>query len=139
MKICLVLLMALAVCSCSSVPFDPRLNGTWLSNRDETVAAVFASDNRWKTAAVEKVEAFKNSFGKLQVTFDGCRVTTRCGDHTEHFTYKVVSSRDNTLEIETKSNGQTQRHRIEFTKDNSGYWVNTPMGHKEKFDRISPP
>src|SRR4051794_40089639 len=46
---------------------DPRLQGAWRSNRDATVATTFQRDPRWTNAPPEKVQRFKDMFGRLTI------------------------------------------------------------------------
>ena len=48
---------------------DARLQGTWRSNREATVAAAFQRDPRWTNAAPEKVERFGDMFGHMTITY----------------------------------------------------------------------
>ncbi|GEM_PF-3061224 len=134
-----VLCLALGLCSCSTTSFDPRLNGRWISNREQTLAAAFPQNGAAARKSTLDVKTMEQILGKLRLTFDGNQVTTQYEDRVETFTYKVVTRGDDFALIETRSDGSRVRQRIEFTKNKQGYWAETPMGYKEKFDKVAAP
>jgi hypothetical protein len=141
---------------------DPRLQGTWKSNREETVAAVFKSEPQWADATTERKERFSQLFGNLTVTYSNQVATTvstlttigstQVSPSTNSFRYKVVERGTNFVVIKTDDEFKTEDElsqiftkggvrRIEFVEDGAAYWAEMGFlmpGQKEKFDRVSP-
>src|ERR1044072_5639906 len=85
--LCLVTLMA-----CRAARSESRLQGTWRSNKDETVSA-------WRRDAVipaKVIDRFESEvLGKMSVTYSGRRVTSTTGsDWTEISDHRGVQSCD---------------------------------------------
>ncbi len=131
--LCLVTLIA-----CRSARTEPRLQGTWRSNKDETVSA-------WRRDAVipaKVVDRFESEvLGKMSVTYVGRRVTSTTGsDWTEISEYRVVESGEDFVVFDQFSDvhKRTLRWRVRFVKD--GYWISSDeilKGYTEKFDLVS--
>jgi hypothetical protein len=66
--LCLVTLIA-----CRLSRQEPRLQGTWRSNKDETVA-VWRREGVIPAKGIDRFE--KEVFGKMRVTYSGRRVTS---------------------------------------------------------------
>lgn len=130
---CLITLTA-----CWSGPSEPRLQGTWRSNKDETVTV-------WRHEAViptNVIDRFENEvLGKMTVTYSGQRVTSTTGsDWTEVGEYHVVDSGDDFVVLDQFSDewNRTLRWKVTFVED--GYWISSDeilQGYTEKFDLIS--
>ena len=143
---------------------DPRLQGTWKSNREETVAAVFKDDPKWAAATSERKEEFSRFFGNMTITYSN-QVATMVTPaiqmrsmtlpaSTNTSRYKVVERGPNHVVLEVEEDEVAQQiaqelslssqgniRRIEFVEDAKGYWTEMgfPMADKkEKFDRVSP-
>ena len=69
---------------------DPRLHGTWHSNRDATVAAAFQRDPRWTNSPPERVERFRDIFGHMTITYSNGVQTADYKGEVESFRYRVV-------------------------------------------------
>ncbi len=131
--LCLVTLMA-----CRSARSEPRLQGTWRSNKNETLSA-------WRRDAVipaKVVDKFESEvLGKMSVTYSGRRVMSTTGsDWTEVSEYRVVESGDDFVVFDQFSDvyKRTLRWRVRFVKD--GYWISNDeilKGYIEKFDLVS--
>lgn len=123
--------------------FDARLNGTWRSNREETVAAAFKRDPRWTNAPPEKVEKFRDLFGHMTVTYSKNHITSNYKGEESSYKYKLVEKGLDYVVIRTPGitfgNGLT---RIRFVDQGHGIWVDsgTMLGietPEEKFERIT--
>jgi hypothetical protein len=130
--LCLVTLMA-----CRSARSEPRLQGSWRSNKDETVS-------QWRRDAVipaKVIDRFEGEvLGKMSVTYSGRRVTSTTGsDWTEVSKYRVVESGDDFVVFDQFSDvyKRTLRWKVRFVKD--GYWISSDeilKGYTEKFDSV---
>ena len=128
--LCLVTLMA-----CRPARSESRLQGTWRSNKDETLSA-------WRRDAVipaKVIDRFESEvLGKMSVTYSGRRVTSTTGsDWTEVSEYRVVESANDFVVFDQFSDvyKRTLRWRVRFVKD--GYWISNDeilKGYTEKFD-----
>jgi hypothetical protein len=139
----LTLTCLLAGCA-TSKNYDPRLNGTWRSNRDETVAAAFTRSPAWTNASPEKVERFKNIFGHMTITYSNG--VAKCQDQGKQWSlkYRAVEKGQDYVVIRTEGGGIADQNniRIQFVDDGNGYWtdsgkflgLDTPV---EKFDRVT--
>jgi hypothetical protein len=132
----LIVVLAL-VAGCSRD--DARLQGTWHSNRDATVAAAFRRDSAWTNAAPEKVERFKDMFGHMTIIYSKGTVTSDFRGETGSFRYRVLESGSNYVVIRGDAPLVKGRDvRIRFVEDDTGYWVDTGLlnGLEERFDRV---
>jgi hypothetical protein len=119
---------------------DPRLHGTWHSNRDATVAAAFQRDPRWTNAPPEKVERFSDVFGHMTITYsNGVQTADYKGD-VESFRYRVVKRGPDYVVIRSDATMDKGRDiRIRFVDGDTGYWIDAgPLGFgmEERFDRV---
>src|SRR6185436_8146526 len=131
--LCLVTLMG-----CQSDHGEPRLQGTWRSNKEETVSV-------WRRDAVipvKVIDRFENEvLGKMSVTYSGRSVTSTTGsDWTEVSEYRVVESGDDFVVFDqfSKLYKRTLRWRVRFVKD--GLWISNDeilKGYTEKFDLVN--
>lgn len=136
--LCLVILCLVTLRACRSACTEPRLQGTWRSNKDETVSA-------WRRDAVipaEVIDRFERKIlGTTRVTCAGRRFTSTDGrDWKEVSEYRVVESGDDFVVLDAFSElyKRTLRWRIRFVKD--GYWISSDeilKGYTEKFDLVS--
>ncbi len=131
--LCLVTLMA-----CRSARQESRLQGTWRSNKDETVSV-------WRRDAVipaKVIDRFESEvLGKMSVTYSGRRVTSTTGsDWTEVSEYRVVESGSDFVVFDQFSDvyKRTLRWKVRFVKD--GYWISNDeiiKGYTERFDLVT--
>jgi len=134
---------------------DVRLQGTWHSDRDATVAAAFQRDPRWKNVPPNRLARFKDMFGLLTVTYSkgiiyvDDPITFKNGNmvvdnrsQVRSQPYRVVKAGPDYVVIRCDDIMDKGRDiRIRFVDGNAGYWIDTgPLGHglEEKFDRIHP-
>jgi hypothetical protein len=112
------------------------LQGTWHSNKDETVSA-------WRREGVlpsKVIDRFEQEvLGKMTVTYSERRVTSRSGDWTEVSEYRVVESGDDFVVFDQYSDvyKRVLRWKVRFVED--GYWIYNDeilKGYTEKFDRV---
>jgi len=130
-------LCLLSISGCRSEKGDSRLDGTWRSNKDETVAA-------WRRDGVipeEVIGRFEEEvLGKTTVTYSGRHAVIKSGeDWTEESEYDIIDSGDDFVVIEgfSKVWQRKLQHRIEFVEN--GYWISNDeilKGFTEKFDRM---
>lgn len=118
-----------------------RLNGTWKSNRDATVALAFEKDPRWTNATPEKVERFKNIFGNMTITYSNGIAFSKFQGTESTFNYKFAEIGSNYLVIHVKGGLMgDQDSKLTFAEGGRSYWVNSksPIGShiSERFDRV---
>jgi hypothetical protein len=141
MRYLIFLIAGAMMVGCASNKYDKRLNGTWHSNRDETVAAAFRRDSRWTNVPPAKLEQFKQLFGHLTVTYSGTRITVDNEGRKSHLTYHVIERGGDHVTIRTKGGGFSDEipMRIQFVDNGEGYWNNGGrfLGEEEeKFDKV---
>jgi hypothetical protein len=129
MKFTPLILMLLLVAGC--VHDDARLQGTWRSNRNATVAA-----------APEKAYRFRDMFGLMTVTYSNNVITTRYEEKVDSFGYRVVSRGSDYSIIHYDSGLDAGKDiRIHFVDSGAAYWVSggvISLGIEEKFDKVAP-
>ncbi len=129
-------LCLLTLVACRPSRTERRLQGTWRSNKEETVA-------RWRREGLfpEKgIAQFENEIlGKMTVTYSGRKYCERTDDKTIEGTCWVVESGEDFVVIEGYSK-VWKRHMsptIRFVPN--GFWLENDQGIKgysEKFDRV---
>ena len=141
MKRTFVFFIAALLVGCASHRDDLRLQGTWHSNRDATVAEAFRRDPRWTNAAPERVERFRDIFGHMTITYSNGVQTADYRGEVESFRYRVVNRGPDYVVIRSDGTMDKGRDiRIRFVDDGSGYWIDTgPLGFglQERFDRVT--
>ncbi len=139
-------ILAWSVFLAGCAKYDPRLHGTWQSNRDETVAAAFQRDSRWTNAPPEKVVRFKDMFGHMTVAYFKDRI--RAQDREKQWTmrYRIVEQGEDYVVIRTRGGGLKDglQMRIRFVDAGNGYWMDSGklLGSEtpeEKFDKVAEP
>ena len=133
-------LVALLGCA-SGDKFDARLNGTWKSNREESVADAFRRDPRWTNAAPEKVERFRDMFGHMTLTYSNGVVTTRFKGEAGTLRYTVLDRGEDYVVIRVHGGIQDGKEiRIRFVDNDKAYWITTQAimgdGLRERFDKV---
>ena len=120
---------------------DARLQGTWRSNREATVAAAFERDPRWTNAAPEKVERFREIFGQMTLTYSKGVVTSSYRGEVGSFGYRVVERGTNFVVIRTDGGLDEGRDvKMRFVDGDKAYWVEAgppAEGLQERFDRVT--
>ena len=133
---------------------DARLQGTWKSNREETLAAFFKADPKWAAATPERKEVIGRLFGNMTITYSNQvviavtpsitvrNISTPASTNTGR--YKVIERGPTHVLIELDGEtdpDQGNKRRIEFVDGDKGYWIELGLligDKKEKFDRVSP-
>jgi hypothetical protein len=116
---------------------DTRLNGTWHSNRDETVADAFKRDPRWTNASPAKIAGFRDLFGHMTITYSNGIGTSLYDGKESTWHYRVVERGNDFVVIRSDAWGEK---RIRFVNGDQGYWIDAGFparGLQEKFDRVS--
>ena len=137
--ICLLLLVVSLILGCGENA-DPRLNGTYVLDRDATMAfleTTFEDDK-------DKLATFDEMLSKpMKITYHGSRQTIEFEGESKTRTYRAAESGPNHLVIECEwskldaaiMGEDTERQRIEFAVD--GFWMgsaNIPMEQfKQKY------
>ena len=116
---------------------DPRLSGTFVSDKAATLAYLEAT-GEYEAERLQKLGAL---LGKLEITYHGRTATTVLDGKTKTEEFKIMDSGPNHVTIETQFGSEELlgkimmvTNRIEFTHD--GYWVTSTMmepSFKEKF------
>lgn len=136
MNILPLLLIAAIATGCTST-YDARLNGTWKSNREATIAEVFRRDPRWQETSPEKAEAYKDIYGHMVLTYTDNVVSMQNQWDSGTFEYRVVDRGEDYVIIRTKGGFADDLDcRIDFDDDLSGYWIDSGWPTPEKFDKI---
>jgi hypothetical protein len=138
MRFTLFILVFALVTGCTQD--DARLQGTWHSNRNATVAAIFQRDSRWTNASPAAIRGFRDMFGFTTITYAKGTMTmnARWQVHTHH--YRVVDSGHDFVVI--RSDAATYKDhdlRLRFVDGDSAYWIETGglgSGLEERFDRV---
>lgn len=141
MKPALLILACLSLVTlmaCQSARHESRLQGTWRSNKDDTVSV-------WRRDAVipiKVIDRFESEvLGKMSVTYSGRRVISTTGsDWTEISEYRVVESGNDFVLFDQFSEvyNRMLRWKVRFVKD--GYWISNDeilKGYTEKFDLVN--
>jgi len=136
---CIALLVLLARSWSTPQLNDPRLYGTWKSDRERTFDALgpqTSDESREKLGAL---------FGKLEVTYTDTNYATKLDDFTETIPYTVLGIDDHSVVIRDDSPPEPTMELLElssFTKINFEgddiYWVTTAIGgFTEYFKRVT--
>jgi hypothetical protein len=119
---------------------DPRLDGTWRSNRDESVADAFRRDPRWTNATPERVERFRNVFGNMTLTYRNGTVTTRYRGEEGTLRYTIEDRGEDYVVIRMHGGIQDgESIRMRFVDGGRGYWIASKITGTElyeKFDKV---
>jgi len=118
----------------------PRLQGTWISNRDATVANAVERVPGWKQATPERLQRFADMFGHLSVTYsNGVEIADFRGEiETAH--YRVVGRGADYVIIQSDAATDKGRDiKIRFVDGDTAYWIHSPFapsGMDERFDKV---
>ncbi len=132
----ILILIACSLLSGCTTSYDSRLNGTWKSNREATVAEAIRNDPRWEEVSKEKRDRFEGIFGEMTLTYNNNEITSLYGGETNIYRYKLIQTGNDFCIIRPLSGtAKNQDCRIEFEADRSGYWIDCGHGFSEKFDK----
>jgi hypothetical protein len=127
----------LCLASCKQSRTEPRLQGTWKSNKPETVAV-------WKREGIlsdKFIDSFeKGVLGKMTETYKGNQLIMAQDNWKEVTKYQIIESGADYVVIEhfSKVYERNLRWKIRFVEN--GYWTSSDdpiKGYTEKFDLIS--
>jgi hypothetical protein len=138
-------LLIIAGCASSD---ESRLQRTWKSNCQATVAATFEKDPRWTKATPEHIKRFKNLFGKLTITRSNRvmrmhllqQIHSRSSEQETVVRYRVVGQGKEFVAIYPDEGlGKGDKFRIRCVGNGTGYWREAffGAGPEEKFDRVA--
>jgi hypothetical protein len=142
MRFTALVFVAILLAGCATHRDDARLQGTWHSNRDATVAAAFQRDPRWTNATPQKVERFKDMFGHMTVSYTNGMVTTDYRGEIGSFAYRVLETGSNYVVVHFDTPIDQGRVKIRFVDGDNSYWIDSgPFGFglQERFDRVTTP
>ena len=114
---------------------DQRLQGTWRSNKEETLA-------RWKEEATfppSSIARLEPLLGNTTVVFAGGKVTTTAEHWTEVSRCRLVKSGKDYVVVEQFSKVHNRHLRFVVFFVDDGFWSASDdiiKGYIEKFDRI---
>ena len=118
---------------------DPRLSGTFISDKAATVAYL-ESTGHYKP---EHLDLLRPMLGKLEIAYNGLSVTSTMDGYTSTGVFSIVDSGPThvTIRSEMEHGGLIDdpvvfTHRLDFTDD--GYWLmeaDSEHPFKEKFRR----
>jgi hypothetical protein len=132
MKIIKSLLIGFVLFGCSTT-HEPRLIGTFVSDKDATMAYLEGSGKFTE----RQLKTFSRLLGKLKIECDGITVTSTLDDYTNKEPLKIIKSTDEYALIEYHFLGEPTQSKVIFTED--GYWeVGGIAGpnYREKFVRV---
>jgi hypothetical protein len=116
---------------------DARLQGTWRSNRDASVAAAFKQDPHWVSATPAEIERFTNLFGHMIVTYSNNIGTSVSDGKVTTIHYSVVRRGSDYVVI--RPDNWPYDTRISFVDGDTGYWVHSSpdgTGSQERYDKF---
>lgn len=132
--------LALLIFTSCSTRDDARLNGTWVSNREASLAASMERNPRLTNASPARIIELGSLFGHQSVTYsNGVGISHLYGvDETYH--YRVIEKgRDYVVLRASETPGESHEIRLRFEKEAKSYWVRTQYGPSERFDKVESP
>ncbi len=99
---------------------EPRLDGTWQSDREATITEW----RKIRTVNATQEVALKKLFGKMKVTWIDDTFTTDWDGELDSGTYQIIRKDDEFIVVKSRlaQSGKKQVFKIRFTDDNT-YWV----------------
>jgi len=129
----ILILGLLAGCSTD----DARLHGTWQSNREATVAAVFQQTPSLTNLPPENIERLKDLYGHLTMTYSNGMATSNFRGKKGSWHYRVIEKGNDFVVIRNDEAPSDWRDaRIHFVDGNKSYWVQGYSKHDERFDKV---
>jgi len=121
---------------CKIIP-DPRIIGTFVSDKDATLAYMQSSGEFTE----QQLKLFSGLLGKLKLECDGVTVVSTMDDHTDKEPLHIIKSTNDYIIIKSLFLGKPFQSKVIFTED--GYWQvgSGALGpeYREKFVRIGHP
>ena len=127
------MVLALLLAACSSLS-DPRLSGTFVSDRDATVQYLRGTGEY----TADQLDKLAPLLGKMTVRYHGTMTSIDLDGVVEEGPFRIKEVRPESTVIESQLFDDPQVYTLTFTKD--GYWVEGGIlqpPFKEKFVRIS--
>ena len=136
---CVALVLLLARIRSTPQLNDPRLLGTWVSDRERTLEAL------GPPTSDEGQEKLRNLFGKLKVAYTDTTITTVLDDFVKTMPYTVLGVDDHSVVIRDDSPPDPDMAVLEMSSFSKihfdgvdSYWVTTEIGGlTEYFKRVS--
>jgi len=98
---------------------EPRLEGTWQSDAEATIAEW----RKIRPLSEKQTHLLRNTFGKMRITFEGNSFRRDLDEVLESGTFRVVRKRMEVVVIKARSSGfRSQTFKVRFTDDNT-YWT----------------
>lgn len=121
---------------CTTLP-DPRIVGTFVSDKDATLAYLQSSGKFTE----QQLKLFSGLLEKLKLECDGVTVVSTMNDYTDKEPLRIIKSTNDYIIIESQFLGKPFQSKVTFTDD--GYWQvgSGAVGpdYREKFVRIGHP
>lgn len=131
MRILPILLLFALIVGCTDAG-DPRLEGTWVSDRERTLASL-SSESAFSE---EQLSFLQRNLGELQFHFSGSKTavsfTSDPDEPLQWEPYKVRSFDEESVSISIKSGA-----RVEYTFDGNCIYMQAAWGYREHFCRPS--
>ncbi len=125
------ILMLLAGCAAD----DVRLHGTWKSNREATVAAMFQKNPSLTNLPPENIERLRNLYGNMTVNYSNGIATSCLSGKTNSWHYHVIERGDDFIVLRSEIVG-LENSRIRFVDQGKSYWIGGPNKYEERFDKV---
>src|SRR5579864_8463963 len=121
MKFISLLFLVALLAGCATHRDDARLQGTWHSNQEATVATAFQRDPRWTNAPPERVARFRDIFGHITVTYSHGVATSDYRCQVDSFRYRVIERGADYIVIRSEAPMDKGRDiRIRFVDGDTG-------------------
>jgi hypothetical protein len=114
---------------------DARLHGTWRSNREATVTAIFQRDPSLTNLPPDRIEALTGIYGHLTMTYSNGVATSHFRGERESSSYRVIERGPDFVVIESAMKGGPHP-RIRFVDGGDSYWIDAGVRFEERFDRV---
>jgi hypothetical protein len=112
--------------------FDPRLRGTWKSDRRATFRHYTPSSK----VTPKRLERFKSLFGKLVIRWGQRFVYTEYNGSKFKDAYRVVASDSVSVVVRGYNEILNEERLTQIFFEKNRYWFWTPWGMREFFRRV---
>ncbi len=135
-KLLLLIILCIILSGCAN-RYDKRLEGTWKSNRNDTVAEFKQRfPNRFRLNEDSgREEKFAQLFGHMNHTFTDTDLTVEYKGNVFTVKYKVIELGKDFVIIRT-SDEDLGDMKIRFVDNFDSYWTNEDSDFSEKFTKI---